>query len=105
MNVRRGPTHAGLRVAVRVRRVRAYPRSVALCMAARPWCDLRAVVGGLRESTLASDARFAVELEPANAGVQEMTVDSMHDQVRTARLLAGRANELDNLATLIQSRR
>jgi hypothetical protein len=54
------------------------------------------------------DARFAVELElePTNAGVQvTMTVDSMHDQVWTARLLAGRANELDNLATLIQSRR
>jgi hypothetical protein len=32
-----------------------------------------------------------------------MTVDSMHDQVWTAGLLAGRANELDNLATLIQS--
>lgn len=38
-----------------------------------------------------------------NAG--RMTVDSMHDQVWTKRLIAGRANELDNLATLIQSRR
>jgi hypothetical protein len=47
-----------------------------------------------------------VELEPANRGVQvTMTVDSMHDQVWTERLLAGRGNELDNLATLIQSRR
>jgi len=34
-----------------------------------------------------------------------MTVDSMHEQVWTERLLAGRTNELDNLATLIQSRR
>jgi hypothetical protein len=73
-------------------------------MAVRPRCDLRAVVGGLRESALASHVRFAVELKPANAGVQmTMTVDSMHDQVWTAGLLAGRANELDNLATLIQS--
>ena len=39
-------------------------------------------------------------------GVQvTMTVDSMQEQVWTGRLLAGRANELDNLATLIQSRR
>src|SRR4051812_6129567 len=43
---------------------------------------LRTVVGGLRESTLATEAGFAVELEPANAGVQvTMAVDSMHDQV------------------------
>jgi hypothetical protein len=34
-----------------------------------------------------------------------MTGDSMHDQVWTERLLAGRGNELDNLAILIQSRR
>jgi uncharacterized protein YndB with AHSA1/START domain len=47
-----------------------------------------------------------VELEPANGGVQvTMTADSMHDQVWTERLLAGRGNELDNLGTLIQSRR
>jgi hypothetical protein len=47
-----------------------------------------------------------VELEPANGGVQvTMTVDSMHDRVWTERLLAGRGNELDNLAILIQSRR
>jgi hypothetical protein len=47
-----------------------------------------------------------VELEPANGGVQvTMTVDSMHDPVWTERPLAGRGNELDNLATLIQSRR
>jgi hypothetical protein len=48
----------------------------------------------------------AVELEPTNGSVQvTMTVDSMHDQVWTERLVAGRANELDNLATLIESRR
>jgi uncharacterized protein YndB with AHSA1/START domain len=46
-----------------------------------------------------------VELEPANGDVQvSMTVDSRHDQVWTERVIAGRANELDNLATLIQSR-
>ena len=47
-----------------------------------------------------------VELEPADGEVQvSMTVESMHDQVWTERLIAGRANELDNLATLIESRR
>ncbi len=47
-----------------------------------------------------------VELEPANGDVQvSMTVDSMHDQLWTERLIAGRANELDSLATLVQSRR
>jgi hypothetical protein len=34
-----------------------------------------------------------------------MTVDSMDDEVWTERPRAGRANELDNLATLIQSSR
>jgi hypothetical protein len=54
----------------------------------------------------ASRVFTVVELEPANGDVQvSMTVDSMHDQVWTERLIAGRANELDNLATLIQSRR
>jgi hypothetical protein len=33
------------------------------------------------------------------------TVVSIREQVWTERLLAGRTNELDNLATLIQSRR
>lgn len=47
-----------------------------------------------------------VELEPANGGVQvTMTVDGMHDRLWTERLLAGRANEMDNLATLIESDR
>ncbi|MFL5925467.1 MAG: SRPBCC domain-containing protein [Gaiellaceae bacterium] len=47
-----------------------------------------------------------VELEPANGDVQvSMAVDSMHDQVWTERLVTGRANELDDLATLIESRR
>jgi hypothetical protein len=34
-----------------------------------------------------------------------MTVDSIHDQAWTERLIAARANELDNLPKLIQSRR
>jgi uncharacterized protein YndB with AHSA1/START domain len=47
-----------------------------------------------------------VELEPADAGVAvTMTVDSMHDQVWTERLLAGRANELDDLGALLEGRR
>lgn len=46
-----------------------------------------------------------VELEPTDDGVTvTMTVDSMHDQVWTERLLAGRTNELDNLAAVIEGR-
>src|SRR5262245_42595935 len=39
MNVRRGPTHAGFRVAVRVCGPRESPRFAASCMPVRPWCD------------------------------------------------------------------
>lgn len=43
-----------------------------------------------------------VELEPVDNGVHVvMTVEAMHDDVWTERLLAGRANELDNLGRLI----
>jgi uncharacterized protein YndB with AHSA1/START domain len=46
-----------------------------------------------------------VDFDPSEAGVTvTMTVDSMHDQVWTERLLAGRANELDNLAVVIDGR-
>ena len=46
-----------------------------------------------------------VELTPADDGASVvMTVDPLHDQTWTDRLLAGRANELDNLATLIAQR-
>jgi hypothetical protein len=33
-----------------------------------------------------------------------MTVEEMHDKEWTQRLLAGRSNELDNLATLVERR-
>jgi hypothetical protein len=33
-----------------------------------------------------------------------MTVEPMHDQVWTERLLAGRTNELDNLARVVEQR-
>jgi hypothetical protein len=33
-----------------------------------------------------------------------MTVEPLHDEVWTERLIAGRANELDNLATVIAQR-
>jgi uncharacterized protein YndB with AHSA1/START domain len=47
-----------------------------------------------------------VDLEPAGEGVRVvMTVDALHDDVWTQRLLAGRANELDNLAKAIARRR
>jgi hypothetical protein len=45
MNVRRGPTHAGLRVVARARSCRESPRFAAFCMAVRPWCDLRTFAG------------------------------------------------------------
>jgi uncharacterized protein YndB with AHSA1/START domain len=46
-----------------------------------------------------------VDLEPAADAVKvTMTVESMHDEEWTQRLLAGRANELDNLATAIEQR-
>lgn len=46
-----------------------------------------------------------MELTPADDGVRVvMTVEPLHDQTWTDRLLAGRANELDNLATLIAQR-
>jgi uncharacterized protein YndB with AHSA1/START domain len=40
-----------------------------------------------------------VDLEPAEQGVRVvMTMESLHDEAWTQRLLAGRRNELDNLA-------
>jgi uncharacterized protein YndB with AHSA1/START domain len=46
-----------------------------------------------------------VDLNPIESGVTVvMTVDSMHDEVWTQRLLAGRANELDNLAAVVERR-
>ena len=47
-----------------------------------------------------------VDLEPNDSGVTVvMTVEAMHDDVWTQRLLAGRANELDNLAAVVERRR
>jgi hypothetical protein len=47
-----------------------------------------------------------VELEPTGADVAvTMTVDSMHDDVWTQRLLAGRANELGNLSAVVDRQR
>lgn len=44
-----------------------------------------------------------VELTPVDGGTRiVMQVEPLHDQVWTERLLAGRANELDNLATLVE---
>jgi uncharacterized protein YndB with AHSA1/START domain len=46
-----------------------------------------------------------VELDPVESGVAvTMTVEPMHDDVWTDRLLAGRANELDNLARVLEQR-
>ncbi|HEY2327074.1 MAG TPA: SRPBCC domain-containing protein [Gaiellaceae bacterium] len=43
-----------------------------------------------------------IEITPAGDGVQvTMDVGAMHDEVWTERLLAGRANELDNLAKVV----
>jgi uncharacterized protein YndB with AHSA1/START domain len=44
-----------------------------------------------------------VHIEPTDSGtVVTMTVEAMHDEEWTQRLLAGRANELDNLGTLVE---
>jgi uncharacterized protein YndB with AHSA1/START domain len=46
-----------------------------------------------------------VELTPTEAGVDVvMTVEEMHDEVWTERLLAGRTNELENLASVVARR-
>jgi uncharacterized protein YndB with AHSA1/START domain len=43
-----------------------------------------------------------VELEPAGGGTRVvMTVDPLHDEEWTQRLVAGRSNELDNLAAVL----
>ncbi len=44
-----------------------------------------------------------IELHPADGGGTRivMRVEPLHDEVWTQRLLAGRANELDNLAALV----
>jgi uncharacterized protein YndB with AHSA1/START domain len=43
-----------------------------------------------------------VELTPVDGGVHvTMTVEPMHDDVWTERMLAGRANELENLAAVV----
>lgn len=45
-----------------------------------------------------------IELEPVAGGTRVvMSVGAMHDDVWTERLLAGRANELDNLVALVAS--
>jgi uncharacterized protein YndB with AHSA1/START domain len=46
-----------------------------------------------------------VEIEPAGSEVNvTMTVEPLHDDVWTERLLAGRGNELDNLAAVVGGR-
>ena len=46
-----------------------------------------------------------VTIEPSEAGVTvTMTVEPMHDRIWTERLLAGRTNELDNLARVVEQR-
>lgn len=46
-----------------------------------------------------------VELAPEGDGTRVvMTIDPMHDEEWTERLVAGRANELDNLAALLNLR-
>ncbi|HWJ82747.1 MAG TPA: SRPBCC domain-containing protein [Nocardioides sp.] len=43
-----------------------------------------------------------VELEPVEGGTRvRMTMEPLHDEVWTQRLVAGRANELDNLVALV----
>jgi hypothetical protein len=47
-----------------------------------------------------------VELEPTGDGTHvTMTVEKMHDDVWTERLLAGRSNELDKLGAVVDARK
>lgn len=46
-----------------------------------------------------------VLIEPSEAGaVVTMTIDPMHDEVWTTRVIEGRCNELDNLAAVLEGR-
>jgi hypothetical protein len=46
-----------------------------------------------------------IDLEPTDGRVRvTMTVEPMHDDVWTQRLVAGRQNELENLAKVIATR-
>jgi uncharacterized protein YndB with AHSA1/START domain len=50
------------------------------------------------------DHLTVVDLDNADAGTRVlMTIEPMHDPVWTERLVAGRANELDNLARLVET--
>ena len=52
------------------------------------------------------DHLTVVDLEPMDGGVRVvMTIERLHDDVWTERLVAGRANELENLAAAIARRR
>jgi uncharacterized protein YndB with AHSA1/START domain len=47
-----------------------------------------------------------VDIEPDGGGARVvMTVEPMHDEVWTERMLAGRKNELDNLSAVLERRR
>lgn len=49
---------------------------------------------------------MVVELQPVDGGVGvAMTIEPLHDDVWTDRLVAGRTNELENLAAVIAQRR
>jgi uncharacterized protein YndB with AHSA1/START domain len=52
------------------------------------------------------DFLTVVDMEPAAGGTKVvMTVERMHDEVWTERLVAGRKNELENLGKLVSARR
>ncbi|HEY1479933.1 MAG TPA: hypothetical protein VGF46_07865, partial [Gaiellales bacterium] len=47
-----------------------------------------------------------VEIRPTEAGIEVvMSVEPLHDDEWTQRLLAGRSNELDNLGAVVERRR
>lgn len=50
------------------------------------------------------DHLTTVDLEPVDGGTRVvMTIEPLHDEVWTQRLVDGRTNELENLARLVQS--
>ncbi len=51
------------------------------------------------------DQLTVVELDAVDGGTRvQMAMEPLHDPIWTERLIAGRANELDNLARLVQTR-
>lgn len=93
MNVRRGPTHAGLRIVGRNSTCRWSAPIVASFMAVRPWCDL-CVCRRWREHTGASGLSHFVQ-HLTNTDIRALThalerISPTHDRSAPAAFAASR---------------